>query len=192
MSGAHESFARNWTHVAVTVVSSLAAFAASGSVAWQKFISKPGGFIAYYHSDWHTFPPPNAPALNVYNFPFSRSGGGVLPAGGASIAILTAPEGVRSQQQWIDLNGKLESELSKEAIFLRRTPSGNPLAVTQIVASSRIDSSSDQFESVACYFEIRRKLFVARLTYWKGDPRAEEYRKTLHNMIQRIRLLNEE
>jgi hypothetical protein len=42
---------------------------------------------------------------------------------------------------------------------------------------------------VDCYFEISGRLFVARLTYWKGDPNAERYRQTLYGIIQRVALL---
>lgn len=184
--------ARQWIILSVpVVVVAVSIWAApEGSARWKQFISEEGGYIAYYPPGWHVFPPSNAPQMNIYNFPFSRSGGGVLPDGGASIALLTPPTGVASEEQWIDRNSKHEKDQSKELLVLRRAGTETPIQVTQVISRSDGDSSEEQFEGVDCYFEISGKLFVARLTYWKGDPKAENYRQTLHGVIQRVALLN--
>jgi hypothetical protein len=72
--------------------------------SWKMFTSRTGGYVAYFPPSWHMFPPADAPTLNVYSFPFSRAGGGVLAEDGASIAMLAAPKGVGSPQEWIDRN----------------------------------------------------------------------------------------
>lgn len=145
--------------------------------------------MAYYPPGWYVFPPLNAPEMNIYNFAFSRSGGAVLPNGGASIALLTPPKGIASEEQWIDRNSKHEKDQAKERLVLRHAGSDAPIQVTQVISRSDGDGSGEQFEGVDCYFEMSGKLFAARLTYWKGDPKSENYRQTLHGVIQRVTLL---
>jgi hypothetical protein len=65
----------------------------------SRFASAVGGYIVDYPSDWHTFPPGNLPTLDIYNFPFSRAGGGVLPDGGASIALVPAPAQITTVEE---------------------------------------------------------------------------------------------
>jgi hypothetical protein len=128
-----KSFCRAWALPALAVVLALGSSGAPESLKWKQFISKEGDYVAYYPAGWHTFPPSNAPFINIYNFPFSRSGGGVLPDGGASIAVLSAPKGVVSVEQWIDRNRRHPQDGSKDVLVLHRVGSEAPIHVTQVV-----------------------------------------------------------
>jgi hypothetical protein len=63
--------------------------------------------------------------------------------------------------------------------------------VTEIVSQGWGDSAGGQYEDVDCYFEIGGKLFAGRLIYWRGDAKANQHRQALHQMIERMRLLEE-
>lgn len=191
MSLISRSYFHTWALLVLAVTCTLFIWAAPASPRWKQFISKEGGYIAYYPPGWHVFPPSSTPQMVIYNFPFSQSGGGVLPNGGASIALISAPDGVVSEEQWIARNSKREKDQSRELLELRRVGSKVPIQVTQVISQSGADSSGEQFAGVDCYFEISGSLFTARLTYWKGDRRADHYIETLHNVIERIALLNE-
>jgi len=190
MSLISRSCFHTWTFPVLAATCALFIWAAPPPPSWKEFLSKDGGYIAYYPSGWHVFPPSNIPQMVIYNFPFSRSGGGVLPNGGASIAVLAPPKGVTSEKQWIDRNGKHAKNQARERLVLRHVRSDAPIQVTQVISRSDDDGSDDQFEGVDCYFEISGRLFAARLTYWKGDPKSEDYRQTLHGVVQRVALLD--
>ncbi len=103
--------------------------------------------------------------------------------------MLAAPKGVGSPQQWIDRNARSQIAQTRTEITLHRAGSGAALRVIEVVAVSWSDSDSYQYEDVDCYFEIEGKLFAGRLVYWRGDPKANERRQTLHRIIERMRLL---
>jgi hypothetical protein len=150
---------------------------------WRQFTSVAGGYITHYPSGWHTFPPANLPTLNIYNFPFSRAGGGVLPDGGASIALVPAPARVATLEDWIKADSLTSKQESRSSIILRGVGSAR-LPVVEIVSRS-----SDDMEYVDCYFEIGGRLLVGRLIYWTGDPSAGKYRQALHEVIEGTRPL---
>jgi hypothetical protein len=173
----------------------LAAFLFSAcvlAIAWSQqvpsgqtpFVSTAGGYVVDYPSDWHRFPPGSLPTLDIYNFPFSRAGGGVLPDGGASIALVPAPERVASIEDWIKADGGLREEKARSTISLVRPSSREPLRVVEVVSLT-----GEGMENVDCYFEIPGRLLVGRLSYWPDDPRAKEYRELLHRIIQSARPL---
>ncbi len=172
-------------------ICSLALFAALVAISgaprlpeWKEFVSSEGGYVVHYPPTWRRFPPVNAPTLNVYNFPFSRSGGGVLPNGGASIAVLPAPRGVTTVEQWLQLDQAQVSQSVRRPVALRHD--GLVLQAMEVISSVWGDPASGQLERTDCYFEIRQRLFVARLEYRKGDPKAVRYRDTLHGIAETL------
>jgi len=112
----------------------------------------------------------------------------VLPEGGASIAVLPAPARVLDAEQWAAQDLKpLMNQASKAKVPLQSLASGGAsLEITEVVLGW---GSRPEFEQVNCYFTVSGKLFAARLIYRKGDARAEEYRRTLHELIQSLRPL---
>jgi hypothetical protein len=169
----------------------LSAWAGSGETTWKRFVSKDDGYIAYYPSTWHRFPPLDSMGLNVYNFPFTRSGGGVLPADGASIAVVPSPPGTATVEQWHREDRRESLRFgTRGVISLRRASSGASLEVTEITLKVWEDGGY-QMDGIECYFTLPGKLLSIRLQYWKGDPHAEEYRRVLHQMVERIRSIRE-
>jgi hypothetical protein len=150
---------------------------------WKQFTSAAAGYTAYYPSDWHRFPPENSPMLNVYSFPFSRAGGGVLPDGGASIAIVPAPTRIATVEDWIKADNLLARQESRSSITLQMAVSKKPLPVNEVISQA-----PEGMENVNCYFEIAGHVLVGRLIYWKGDTNATRLRQVLHGVIESIRL----
>jgi hypothetical protein len=103
--------------------------------------------------------------------------------------MLAAPKGVGSSQQWIDRNARSQMAQTRTEITLHRAGSAAPIQVIEVVSAGWSDSASNQYQDVDCYFEIEGRLFAGRLEYWRGDPKANERRQTLHRMIERMRLL---
>jgi hypothetical protein len=161
------------------------AFSQQSPKGWKRFTSAAGGYVAYYPSNWYRFPPSNSPMLNIYDFPFSRAGGGVLPDGGASIALVPPPPRIATIEDWIKADDLFGRE-SMNSVTLQRTLSKKPLPVTEVISPG-----PEGMENVNCYFDISGKLLVARLEYWKGDPSAMRYRAVLHQLIERTSLIQE-
>lgn len=160
------------------------------TAAWKTYVSKEGGYIAFYPSSWHTFPPRQASTLMVFNFPFSRAGGGVLPDYGASIAVAPSPRQFSTLDQWLQFDRTGKRLGSRNVMTLRRVISGAELEVTEI-ASVVWEDGGNELDGFDWYFEISGMLFSARLTYWKGDTRAEQYRQVMREMVERVRLVQE-
>ena len=130
------------------------------------------------------FPPGNLPTLNIYNFPFSRAGGGVLPDGGAQIAVVPAPARMAAIEDWMRDDHLLGPQESKSTVDLRLLASGETLPITEVVSRD-----GEGLETVSCYFVLTHHLLVGRVIYWPSDPKAKQYREVLHRVIESIRTL---
>jgi hypothetical protein len=156
---------------------------------WKEFVSRFGGYVAYFPESWQVLVP-GAPTLEVVNFPPSqRVRAVVLPDGGASISISTAPVGTTKIDQWISHDFRFGEQQSKNQRILRRAASKQQLQVIEVVWHE--DSTGVVMEGVDCYFEISKHLFLGRLEYWKGDRSAMQYRAMLHQIVERTRLIKE-
>lgn len=151
---------------------------------WTPFVSTEAGYKTYYPPGWYRFPPLSAATLNIYNYPFERSGGGAIPDHGASIAIVPSPRSVATIDEWINADRRLGRQESKELLSLRRSWSSEPLPVSEVV-----HEAAEGEESVGCYFQISGHLFVGRLIYWKGDAGAPRLRSVLHEVVGNTSLL---
>ena len=141
---------------------------------WKRFTSAVGAYVLYYPPAWHTFV--DLPTLDIYNFPFRRSVVARLPDGGAGIAVVPPPPYIKTLEEWIKDDNILNRQTSRKTISL---PSGSKEPVAEVTYS--VD---DGMESVSCYFELSGHPLVARLLYWKGDSKANEYRHLLHTIIE--------
>ena len=182
--GTRHKARRSWpTALALLVCLSCGASGEQVQFGFTRFVSKAGGYVAYYPSNWHVFSK-NLPTLNIDNFPFSRAGGGVLPDGGAQIAVVPAPLRIATLEEWITADSLLSRQVSRWSMDLPRPNSAEPLSVTEV--ESRI---SEGMAEIDCYFSISGRLLVARLSFWPSDPRAGEYRELLHKIVKSVRPL---
>ncbi len=168
------------------ILSPLLLCAAAGPLAAMKtFTSIQAGYVVHYPSTWRV-QDRSLPTLYIVNFPSSlRVHAVMLPPGGASIAIMPAPNGVLSAEQWAarDLKPGMDV-VSKANVVLRRRATGTPLDATEV--DLVWERPAPEFENLNCYFAISGHLFVGRLTYWRGDSRAAEYRETLHGVVESL------
>lgn len=155
----------------------------------RRFVSVKGGYTVDYPDTWHVMDR-SMPTLYIVNFPPpKRVRAVVLPEEGASIAIVPPPDGVSDAGRWLSRDLKpLTEEVSKTRLDLRTADTREPLDTTEVVL--RWGSPGPQFEGVNSYFLASGHLLSARLTYWKGDTRAPEYRETLHRIIESLRPIN--
>jgi hypothetical protein len=165
-------------------------FARGQTGSWKRFVSAEGGYVARYPIGWQLLSP-NLPTLLVVNFPPSRSVKGVvLPRGGASVAIVPPPTGITGIEAWIYRDSKSREQESRSDIILQRTPSRQPLKLTEI--KSQWGEPGEKSESVDSYFEISNRVLAGRLQYWKGDLNADQYRRVLHEIVEHVTVLHEE
>jgi hypothetical protein len=157
--------------------------------AVKTFTSVQGKYIVDYPSTWHVLER-SLPTLYIVNFPPPQRVHAVtLPQGGASIAVVPPPNGVVGAEQWAARDLKPGMDLvSKANLVLTKRVAGAPLEVTEVHLTW--ERPAPEFETVDCYFVISGHLFAGRLTYWKGDSKAAEYRRTLHEVIESLRPLN--
>lgn len=163
-------------------------YSADPVAAVKTFTSIRGGYVVDYPSTWQVLDR-SLPTLYIVNFPPShRIHAVTLPRGGASIAVVPPPSGVLNAEQWSARDVKPGmSTLSKANIVLTRPATGASLNVTQ--AELTWGRPGVEFENVNCYFVVSGHLFVGRLTYWKGDSKAAEYLRVLHEVIESLNAL---
>lgn len=102
----------------------------------------------------------------------------ILPEKGALIGVVPAPAQVATIEDWVNFDGRVDKQESKNSITLRRA-SGASLLVTEAISQSL-----EGMETIGCYFEMLGHLFVGRVTYWKGASAAGQYREVLHEVIE--------
>jgi hypothetical protein len=161
--------------------------AADRAAAVKTFTSIQAGYVVDYPSEWRV-QDRSLPTLYIVNFPASeRVHAVMLPPGGASIAVVPPPSGVLDAEQWAarDLKPGMDV-VSKANVVLRRRATGAPLDATEVDLTW--DRPAPEFETLDCYFSISGHLFVGRLTFWKGDSKAAEYRQTLHEVVESLNL----
>jgi hypothetical protein len=153
---------------------------------WNRFVSTVGGYAVNYPSSWRLLNP-DLPTLEIVNFPSSQQVRAViLPRNGAMIAIVPAPGGIRSIEDWIKTDFEKTGKVSTSARTLQRTiASKQPLQVTEVSGQWGQDVQ-ETGEDINDYFEISGRLFVARLSYWKGDPNAAQHREVLRTILESI------
>ena len=163
-----------------------ATIAASGQTDpkdWKTFISAKSAYTVRYPGQWHLLEP-ELDTLNIVNFPPSRRvKADVLPSASAMIAIVPAPESIRSIDDWIEADGKSRRQGKSISLDIP-TSNGEPLRVLEV--NSEWGDASDARRETSCYFRLSRRLFVARLTCWKNDSRMPELKSLLHELIATI------
>jgi len=148
---------------------------------WQEFVSPDGGYVAFYPKSWHVLQP-GFPMLYICNFPPSRRVRAVIvPENGATIGVISPPEGVSSIDQWIGRVSPAIRVRSRNSITLRMPEPAAPLRIEEVNYLS-IEGP----DCTSWYFEISGRLLKADLSYWSGDPKAEKYRQVLGEIIQTI------
>jgi len=128
---------------------------------------------------------PGEPTLEIVNFPPShRVRAVILPPNGALINIAPPQEGVTTIDEWIKRDSAITGTGSRSTIVLLGARSKEPLNATETVSQSL-----EGQETVSCYFEIPGHILTGNLIYWKGDPKAGQYRHVLHEVIENVRPL---
>jgi hypothetical protein len=148
---------------------------------WREFVSEEGGYIAYYPRSWH-FLGPKLPTLYIATFPFSKViTGTIIPGWGATISIVPPPAGVTTISEWIKRDRAVMPVESEKSFTVQRPPPKPPLHVTEVTFEP-----IEGVGGVNWYFDLSGRLLVARLSYYKGNPKADRYRQALLDMVRLI------
>lgn len=171
--------------VAVSFLISMAAPRVLGSEHWVQGVDARLPFRVEFPSSWYRLDP-WATSFDIVNFhPSRRVKAVVLPDGGAEIVILLRPPAVQNLDEWIRTSRKGLTPTNRHSLRVTDAATGTDLNVLEI-GYKRPQLPKPVFESLDCYFTKSGLDFAARLTYWEGDPRSEEYRRVLHEVVRRI------
>ena len=154
----------------------------------KTFTSTAGRYVVEYPSNWHVVLR-SLPTLYIENLPPAQHVRAVLPKGGVSISVVPPRAGILDAEQWAarDLKPRM-TRLSKSSFVLKSRTTGGSLDITEVVLAWGLPGA--EYERVDCYFTVSGRLYAGRLTYWKGDARAPEYRQTLHAVIESLKPLD--
>lgn len=162
------------------LISASAAAAPASDVpkGWLEFASEQGSYVAYYPSSWHILEP-KLTTLYICSFPPSQAVRAVIvPENGATISIAPPPPGVRDVAQWVASDTAAHGVRSRRLITLQRSGSNPALHVTEVIFES-IEGP----DTTSWYFDLSGHLLVANLSFWKGNPNAENYRQVLRKIL---------
>jgi hypothetical protein len=177
------------TYWALSVGSPAAALAPQALRGWKVYGGLQSGFRAQYPADWHILPPPDV-GLDIVSFPLSkREIGSIIPFGGARIVLLERTGSALDMERLIRFNASGNEPVSRAVVVLRRIVPRQDLRTTEIVSVWR-DGKID-YENVDSYFEISRRLFSGRLTYWKDDTASPQYQQVFHQILETVALAGE-
>jgi hypothetical protein len=115
------------------------------------------------------------------NFALSQKVRGVvIPTGGAQIVILERPENVSDLERWVGTTTIGAETISNKDVSIDSIAVRGGLRALEVGTESGV--SPDRFQDIGLYFEISGRGFRGLLTYWKGDPKASEYLRVLHEI----------
>jgi hypothetical protein len=149
---------------------------------WREFTSSQGGYIVSYPKSWHLLEP-GLSTLYISSFPPSRRVKAVIvPANGATIAIVPSPAGTKDIKQWIARDAAITKVRSRTSLTLQRAQPEKQLAIVEV----NFDSIEGP-DTTSWYFEIAGRLLVANLSYWREDPNREKYRQVLREVTESVK-----
>jgi hypothetical protein len=156
----------------------------------QSFESIAYRYSVQYPQGWYLDGTRSTDTLTIDNFPASAAVHAVhLPRGGGEIEIRpaeTSPGRERPQTlgAWIKADTAREDVTSKRAVDLEVGREKVP--AVEVRGHDRGDAPV--FEWVDWYFQIGNRMFQATLIYWQGNPKANEFRETMKQVVQTLRV----
>jgi hypothetical protein len=156
----------------------------------QTFTSQRLGYSVSYPVDWRA--EVVSDVFYIENFPQSKAVRAVrLPAGGAGIKILLSDQTVhntaklpKTLEEFVKLD--TSHERIEENRHLEVADRAHRIPVLEVI--TECCAVAPYQESVAWYFELSGRMFVASLTYWQGEPRADTFRQTLKEIVLSLRV----
>jgi hypothetical protein len=152
----------------------------------REFSSRSANYDVEYPATW-TPVLRSLPTLYIVNFPPSkRVRAIVLPEGGASIAVVSAPTGVSNSEQWLARDAKPLTQIVSVSKVAISAPNGAHVDTMEALLTWPVPNP--MFEGVNSYIAVGGHLFSGRLTYLKGDANAPQYLDTLRRVLGSLRL----
>jgi hypothetical protein len=162
------------------------------TAADRSYTSAKYGFSAQYPGSWHGFEivdrgtSAKQEHLNIINFPQSHALHGVfLPANGAEIQVFPLSVPPASIDEWSQYLRSDDIEESRRMVKIEKSSARRAREYTEISWSSEVGPNV-YFNIWSALFVIDRRAFVARLTYWKGDPAEASYRRDFDAVIRSV------
>lgn len=159
----------------------------SATAFGNTYVNRAYGYTVEYPSNW--YPQIAENVFYVESFPPSDSIRAVgLPNGGAGMKILVPAQTVRSGQtvprsleEWIVLDTAGDAVIGRRSFELER--SGTAFRIIDVTIRC-----CTVLESHLWYFRLADRMFVAIVTYWEGDPGAEQWMNALKDLVLSLRL----
>ena len=159
-----------------------------GTRGFATFKSASHGFSLDYPRSW--YPHIASDIFSINNFPPSEAiRAVVLPKGGAGINVLTSTQAVRGAQKVpANLEDLAVLDNARQRIIGRRDLKiGDGKRTLSLIEVTTACCDPIQ-ESVSWYFEVGTHMFVASVYYWQGEPKAEEFRGTLKEIVLSVKV----
>ena len=162
----------------IVLVAGLAAICPSQTQkdVFIEFVDHRWGYAIAYPASWHVLD--DSDFVNVLRGIF-------IPEGGADIWVSPKPREVQSLEDWI-----ARDRLYLDEVFATRLISLTVRFPPKKRSITEVDGISDQLRFVDCYLELDGKIFDVHLTFWKTDPKVQNYKCVLNEMIGRLRALH--
>lgn len=188
--------ARNLRSIAFLIIGAILA-CSLGSLGYARndkiFNSRRYHYGARYPSGWYLDPTRIGDILDIISFPPSKAVHAVyLPSGGAEITLVPQ-EAVdqnhhpRTLQGWIDSDMKRRTGAAKRDLEIDG-PFGK-LRITEI--KRQHCAVAPCLQSINWYFQFEGRLFVATLSYWAGNPRADKLIQALNGIVRSLAVISD-
>jgi RHS repeat-associated protein len=189
LSGRAMHATRFMTRLAVLLISVISVGSGQTANTEKTFTSKEYGFSARYPSDWYAGAKRSDHALDIIDFPPSKTVHAVyIPHGGAEmvigpVAAFHLRETPRTLNAWATMETARKHLTSEHAFEVESAPTG----ITQIL-EVKTDEGEPPMEVVSWYFHFHERLFKAMLLYWKGNPNADKLVQTMKQVVLTLKL----